>query len=203
MWICSCGNQCNDEHSFCAKCGGKKRVKVPNNNPWYYIDNGVKVGPIPLENIRSFIDDGTITKDTFVWRKGLSDWTIASKTSLNSVLSTVVPPISKSSLHSKWIWCLATIPLFANLVLFLCLRPIPGTPDSFLLNAIVFLLNCLFLILDSLYLKNSGYNLKRSTFIGFVFVPIYLFIRAAKTNKNFGPAIVWCIFELFLLLPIW
>ena len=46
-------------------------------------------------------------------------------------------------------------------------------------------------------LKKSGIVVESWIWVGFVLVPVYLFVRAAKTNKNKAPGIVWCV--LFVL----
>ena len=46
---------------------------------WYYVLKGKRTGPVSDDEIQEFLDDGTITPDTKIWKEGMSDWTEASK----------------------------------------------------------------------------------------------------------------------------
>lgn len=41
---------------------------------WYYIGHYGQLGPLSREQIDDLIRDGVITRDTYVWRSGMSDW---------------------------------------------------------------------------------------------------------------------------------
>ena len=203
MWLCSCGNQCDDNHAFCARCGQKKMVTTDNNFRWYYVNGSNRIGPVVFDQVKSAITAGDITKETLVWHKGLPDWCFAANTSLQPLFSTIAPPISKAALSDKWLWSLATLPHFANLFLFQIINTLDsGLGDNFI-TCVVIGLNIIFLTLDVSYLKKAGHDIGKSLYLGMILVPVYMFVRSAKTNKNYWPAIVWCIIELLLWLPIW
>ena len=199
MWQCVCGQSHSDEKNFCTYCGKPKINSFQEEGPWYYIDAGQRIGPVSSNDIRMAISQHEITKQTLVWRKGFSDWLPAHQTSLHTFFKTVVPRISPKAIHDKWVWCLATIPLTVNLLLF---QLLDGEGD-FLITIILFALNSFFLRKDSKYLSSIGYDMGKVIFLGFLFIPIYLIVRPIKTNKNFLPAIFWSIFFFLSLLPIW
>ncbi|MEF9983444.1 MAG: zinc ribbon domain-containing protein [Oscillospiraceae bacterium] len=104
--------------------------------------------------------------------------TETSNTIINNVAQT-------TECTNKFAWMLATIPMCVSFIL--------GFLDlGFFSTIIVIALNCLFVILDSKELKKSGYDADKLMWFGFVFVPVYLFMRANKTDKKFAYAITWC-----------
>jgi hypothetical protein len=90
-----------------------------------------------------------------------------------------------TGLSDKWAWTLACIPIL-NLV------------DA---GWIIFIiLNTIFAILDIKELKKEGHNPGSWIWLGLFLIPVYLFIRASKTNEKYGYAITWC--ALFVLTAI-
>ncbi|MBE6871942.1 MAG: DUF4339 domain-containing protein [Ruminococcaceae bacterium] len=192
MWNCKCGNTCSDESHFCDKCGAKKtEFENIQDCQWFYYDDKKRVGPLSFEEMKEAITSGKIFADSLVWHQGLDEWKKASETSLQTFLVMTVPPVSKKLLNDKWIWCLATIPLVIMYILYFLFNIRDSSIN--LIDILVLVLNCLFLTLDTKYLENSGYHMRKWLFLGLIFIPLYLFIRPIKTNKNFAPAIVWCI----------
>ena len=96
----------------------------------------------------------------------------------------------------KWAWWLAVGP-FA--VLFVMGMMFPDVPKA-ICYIVGFSINSIFICLDIRHLKQSGKNMHAVIWLGLLFVPIYLFVRAAKYSKKYGPAITWCV--LNILLPI-
>lgn len=48
-------------------------------NEWYYGDGGQRHGPVSIEDLRNLIQDGSLKRDTLVWKEGLETWVPASK----------------------------------------------------------------------------------------------------------------------------
>lgn len=46
---------------------------------WYYVQGKDRVGPIEQDEVERLFGDGTLTEESFVWRKGFSDWQHLSK----------------------------------------------------------------------------------------------------------------------------
>lgn len=170
---------------------------------WYYIVNNERKGPIDELQITNLINSGIIARETMVWKEGYNEWTRADNTSLNDNFKNIIPasPINSNAntavkaISDKWLWALATVPLLCNF--FLSRFILPGGTFTILIMVIVIALNILFLTLDNNHLKKSGYDPSGWLFLGIVLVPVYLFVRAAKTTKNVWPGIVWCI--MFIL----
>ncbi|MCL2184139.1 MAG: hypothetical protein FWB85_11800 [Chitinispirillia bacterium] len=65
------------------------------------------------------------------------------------------------------------------------------------------LLYFLFWVFDLKELKEKGYVLGAWKWWGVIMFPVYLFIRASKTNQKYGYAKVWCvIFCLSIIVTI-
>ncbi len=96
----------------------------------------------------------------------------------------------------KWVWSLATIPLVAGWIVPSILLGM-GISGGYMSTLIVIILNIVFLSQDIKEIKNSGMNAESWLYLGFILVPVYLFVRESKTNKNYAPGIVWCV--LFFL----
>ncbi len=45
---------------------------------WYYIGNYGQLGPLTRDQVDELIEGGVITRETFVWRSGMSQWLAAS-----------------------------------------------------------------------------------------------------------------------------
>jgi hypothetical protein len=192
MWKCACGNDCDDDSCFCGKCG---LHKLSQN--WYYIDNGIRYGPFSMDDMKSNVLLGKINANTSVWSEGFSEWKEAKSTILNQFIITVVPPVASSELSDKWAWTLASVPILVNIMLFEF-----GLSEP-LLTMVVSALNCIFLFLDIGYLKKVKEHPGKWIYLGLLLVPVYLFIRASKTTKKYGYAIVWCVLFFLSILPIW
>ncbi|MBP5296810.1 MAG: DUF4339 domain-containing protein [Bacteriovoracaceae bacterium] len=41
---------------------------------WYYVQDGERQGPVGEEGIASLLKDGTLARDSYVWKKGMKDW---------------------------------------------------------------------------------------------------------------------------------
>lgn len=46
---------------------------------WYYIGSYGQLGPLDLDQMKDLVEAGVITRDTFVWKSGMSDWSPASR----------------------------------------------------------------------------------------------------------------------------
>lgn len=196
MWKCNCGAECGDNSNFCSKCGSA-RPKTDDSILWYCIVDGERKGPLTLETILKMISEESIIPDTLVWHNGLHDWIPARYSELNQFLTKIPPPLQNNQISNKWAWTLATVPICTNILL-ACL----GMTEP-LLSICVIVLNCIFSGMDLAYLKRSGIRTGGWLYLGFFVVPIYLFVRASKTNKKYAYAIVWCGLFILSILPIW
>lgn len=92
------------------------------------------------------------------------------------------------TLSDKFVWMMAIIPLLVSMGL--PIIPAFQTADK-LQFVIVVILYGIFIILDENELKEAGFDCKKWFILGIILVPIYLFIRELKTNRNFVPFIIY------------
>ncbi len=67
---------------------------IPKAQTYHFAINGVSKGPMTLEQIKSAIHQGEITKETLAWREGMSGWERAdSVDGLDKLFKSTPPPI--------------------------------------------------------------------------------------------------------------
>ncbi|MBL8747108.1 MAG: SPFH domain-containing protein [Phycisphaerae bacterium] len=61
---------------------------------FYVVQNGEKSGPFEMDGLRRLAESGALTRETLVWRAGLSDWQKAGMVAeLGSMFASVPPPL--------------------------------------------------------------------------------------------------------------
>lgn len=65
---------------------------------WHYVSGGMTVGPIDNARMTALIADGTVSRETLVWRSGMTGWTKAAETQLAEQFNAAeagapVPPV--------------------------------------------------------------------------------------------------------------
>lgn len=61
---------------------------------WYYAKNGVQLGPIGIDELKSKIASGEVGAGDMVWRDGMPDWRKASEVQELAVVSAAPQPVS-------------------------------------------------------------------------------------------------------------
>lgn len=191
MFCINCGKEIMEEVTFCPLCGYKQYCENINEDEWYYIINNVRRGPCNVNEIISEVTQGNITRDSLVWKKGMQNWIPAGQTSISNILQSTVPTMPKDKVDNRFVWALATIPILASWIITGFLGA------SQVITIITIGLNIAFLSLDVKALKKSGINAESWLWLGMVLIPLYLFMRASKTDKKYAYGITWC--AMFLL----
>jgi hypothetical protein len=121
-WICpDCGNDCNDETKNSCLCGynvnelshTKQINQVTPQKPqrasevttedmplWFYALNDEKNGPITYDSIKQLIKDEIISRNTLVWRQGMSRWEPSEQTNLKIFFRNIPPVIPNKENYS-------------------------------------------------------------------------------------------------------
>ena len=90
-------------------------------------------------------------------------------------------------ISDKWAWTLATLPYSVGIMM-----TVVGFDDSsYKITVCMIAINIVCLYLDYNELEKSGKKPSSWIWMGFILVPIYLFVRAKKTNGNYGYFILW------------
>jgi hypothetical protein len=206
--ICpKCGKEISNSSKFCQFCGssiiqesssgfqnsgneaGTQETFSGNmsGTPWFFIKAGVQQGPFDEQYIISQIKTGTINRDTYVWQKGMPQWLPAAQTYLVNYMVNMAPPVPDNVISSKYAWALATVPIAVSILLGIVLK------NSIAVSAVAIILNCIFIYLDVSLLKKAGRAVESWLWLGILLVPVYLFVRASKTDKNYAYGITWCV----------
>lgn len=204
--ICNrCGAQINSDDKFCRKCGAAITNTIGQTESetlWYFLVDADKIGPKKESRIRKLIQSGDITRTTLVWTEGLETWIPAGNSRLSNEFNNIVPSIPVNACSEKWMWALSIVPLTLSIVLtWICVAI--GAGASSLLTLVVIGMNIVCATLDYYEVKkvDVGFNTWMRWFI--ILVPVYIFIREAKTNKNYIPGVIWCVlFAIDLLVSI-
>lgn len=195
-----CGAQLNPDESYCSACLTSQNSidmdKPPSKKreDWYFISEGIRYGPQDISSIIHEVNKGTVQRDTYVWNETMRDWAPAYTTSLVSLLGNTVPQTPAELISNKYVWALATIPLTVSIFLELAFG------YSGIISIITIALNIYFLNLDIKAMEATGRKPDSWVWLGFLLVPVYLFIRASKTDQKNSYALVWCFIFLFYLL---
>jgi hypothetical protein len=78
---------------------GPKQGRELKNTMWYYIHNNQRIGPVDENILRALIRNGTVARQTPVWKEGMQEWCQAGMTELQTQFASVPPaPPSYSGL---------------------------------------------------------------------------------------------------------
>lgn len=201
MFCSNCGKEITESVSFCPECGNPLTQSTPltpnntsnlNNAPsaWFYLHDGERKGPVDEKLINDLIITGVIDRNTKLWKNGLSGWVRAEETQFNTILQNTIPTTPMGELSDKFLWCIAIVPLCICALLepFCWNGQIPESAQTFFVSAFYYF----FIFLDYKILKKGGIPFSTGMCIGAVLLPpIYLFLRAKKTTKNYMPLVVW------------
>ena len=142
-----------------------------------------------------------------------SKWSSLSNDQKSKLLSKYVsgkPQASKAETTSApssevseiWFWLLGFSPFISHVIFPFTGFDILGRGGS---NKLFVILSIVFWILDYCALNKSGYDKGGWRYIGIVLPPVYLFIRASHTNRNWIPGMIWCaslVVIMFIILRI-
>lgn len=120
-----------------------------------------------------------------------ADDTEASKETGSNQLKT-----ADEELSNKYVWALATVPILVSWIVVWLF----GISALSLSTTVTLFLNFIFLSMDVKMLKSVGIDPGKWLWLGIVFVPVYLFMRANKTDKKYSYGIVWCVMFLIDLI---
>jgi hypothetical protein len=82
-----------------------------DNHDWYFTEHGQRKGPLSTAQVLEILQSETITGDTLVWRKGLSDWQLLRATELSVYLRNTPPPVAATHVNNALAWTIAVAPI--------------------------------------------------------------------------------------------
>jgi hypothetical protein len=148
---------------------------------WYYVRNNQRIGPVDDNALATLIQNGTIVRQTLVWKEGMGDWQEADASELAEKFS-IVPPTAPSrglttyspspitfkpeSLRTLWLWYAWLIA--AGSVLAILLIGIPAVIAAIVISYIL-LYRFWTVIQDGKARTSPG------AAVGFCFIPLFNF----------------------------
>ncbi|MCC8957738.1 DUF4339 domain-containing protein [Bradyrhizobium sp. Pear77] len=188
---------------------------IPNENEWYYSDNGARKGPVSASAIRELLAKKKLDSTDQVWRRGMKDWQSIRDSDLGALVNAEPPPLSGAQVSNTLVWIVAFIPMIFGII-DIALASDPsisfaravsqggGLPWKerevpLLAYTVVYGLLCIW---DEYRLEKAGYSKGVGMkFLALFIVPVYLFVRANKLKQRPTYAITWVVlFVLFLFL---
>ncbi|PHS17593.1 MAG: antifreeze protein [Kangiella sp.] len=85
-------NQSNNGHNQSSSNAPSSPPPLPQAKIYHVAINGESKGPLSITQIKSFIKDGSITKESLVWTDGMANWESAGRVSETNKLFPSMPP---------------------------------------------------------------------------------------------------------------
>lgn len=177
-------------------------------NTWHYEKDGQRLGPLPEDELKPLIENGSISAKTLVWSTGLAGWTPLVDTALAiHLLQVSTPPALPASKVSNTItWVLAFAPLLGFFLKALLIGATGGEEEDFMaalhsgqLWYVTVLLNVGLSFWDFKTLQRAGVDTKAYGKMVWV-VPVYLWKRAKSLGHS--PAYFWVWLAMFILVQL-
>jgi len=151
-----------------------------------YLDGESEVGSYDEDEIFRLIQAGVINANSRIRNANQRDWVSADKSYFKSCFAAGQPLSfreaipARPALNNTFAWLLACAPVVSVIAFKL---------GSFWFTLLGLIATLIFWVMDSEIIWKVSDRHKRWTWLGLIFVPVYLFIRAALTDHKFGYAI--------------
>jgi hypothetical protein len=165
---------------------------------WFYAEGGARNGPVSSDELSALLRSGRIDDTTAVWRQGFADW-MPLRNSGASCVQGLPPSLKAKDINNWWVWLLALGPMFAWLITSNIDGLRPGSSAFQGLGLLMFIYNTVISACDERALKKAGHKTTQ-VWIGALFVPVYLFIRASRVRQTPWYGWVWILFFIVWVL---
>jgi len=69
-------------------------LPIPQASTYYIVINGQQSGPYDLNTLKTMAAQNQLTKETLVWKEGMTTWSQAVQVAeLNNIFGSIPPPI--------------------------------------------------------------------------------------------------------------
>jgi hypothetical protein len=167
---------------------------------WWYIKDGKNAGPHNESEIYELVQKGKIVRETPVWCTGMQNWCDAGTSQIQKAFEKAASK-KTSRVSNRYAWALAIVPFAVYYFVEILLKVInPELSGRSIVFLVYVLLNLVFWWIDSDKLRKSGFRITGWMYSYMWIVPVYLFVRAHKTNGKYGYAICSIIPSVLFLL---
>jgi len=189
---------CQSEYAegtvICGKCDKEVLSNEANAEmSWYYAEYGKSVGPVSANDLQEMYESEILSLSSRVWKAGMQDWVELRQTNIIDRGNTP-PPLAGNDINNTYAWAIAIVPIVLG---FITNRI---TNELSIVGFAISLVTIVLWILDKAALKKAGYKTSGWMFTILLVTPLYLFLRAKRTGKEYGYAICWCILFVFNVL---
>ncbi len=164
------------------------------SSDWFFVDDGKRVGPVPLSELEKKYSSGYLPKNTLVWTATFGgDWKELG-TVVGASSSDGPPAVPENSIPSIWFYSLMCAPLLGALIETILRDTNPGLVGSDVSLVLLYgVPNIIFALLDIRALDNSGRKdvARGLTILALILAPIYIYLRAKRTGKGLLPVLGW------------
>jgi hypothetical protein len=167
-----------------------------NGGEWHYELNGARLGPISDAGMRALISEQKLSRNSYVWKKGLGDWTTVSNTAFSTEFDDSPPPLSGAVVDNTLVWWLAVAPVAGTLLASFLAGATNKEISSFWWVTLV--LNIVLSTLDAKKLQKAGHDTSRMGAAWFI--PVYLYKRAEVLKQKNTYFVVWVVLFCLSLL---
>jgi hypothetical protein len=171
---------------------------------WYYVERGVRKGPVSTSAIKDMIARKVLEPDDQIWRKGMKEWQSIRNSELSDLVEAEPPPVSGEHINNTLVWVLAFLPLVFGII-DAALASGPevqvaralalGIGQDFTPPHVPWLIPLLFNVAlglwDERWLKNAGHSDKWMRGFAVFLMPVYLFVRAKRLKQRPWYGLVW------------
>ncbi|HEX7815777.1 DUF4339 domain-containing protein [Dyella sp.] len=165
---------------------------------WHYQNGNLPAGPVSAAEIRQKIRDGYIRRETLLWKEGMAEWAAASDTEFGPDTETALHnpfAVTAASTQPEQDVILPVTPVSAAPAWTMALIPLILIPLAYVnFNFVGLALYISTSIWDRNQIKASGRKPSMAflwpILLGGLGAPIYLFLRANRTDRQWAYAIV-------------
>ncbi|WP_322893381.1 MULTISPECIES: DUF4339 domain-containing protein [unclassified Yoonia] len=168
------------------------RFETPDTS-YYYIENGLKVGPVQKDDLQKLHKQGEVSDTTLVWNEAFgSKWRELHTTELLLDPSSP-PPIPLNAIPLGWLILLILVPILMIPVELFTLEQRPDLVSGFFI--LYWIVNATIATRDQRLISNAGRveNAKGLIFWALFLVPVYIFMRGRRTGLGLWPFAGWIV----------
>jgi hypothetical protein len=149
---------------------------------WYYAKDGERHGPVTEAELQSAYISNLIDDSTKIWSQGYPAW-IPLRNSNVRFIKEAPPPLSGAELNNVWVWLLVAAPIITSVAEVMFQRNVGSSGGASFPWLLALGLNSTFSALDEKAVKAGGYR-PTSMWLGVLLVPVYAFMRGARTGRG-------------------
>jgi hypothetical protein len=148
---------------------------------WYYAKDGERHGPVSEGELQKLYISELVDDSTKVWSQGYPTW-IPLRNSNIAFIKAAPPPLTGAELNNTWVWLLVLVPIITSITQWVFQSNVGTSGEAAFGWILALALNTAFSTMDERAVKAGGYR-PTSIWLGALLVPVYAFMRGARTGR--------------------